>query len=167
MRSVMCLLIGFLVIPWTTTAHAADAYKFVSEYVRGLGAVEKIRADGEQELKADRQHIFADCIRNSTKFQLELRSSVAMLRKITLKAPVDDLIPNVIQFYEQKIELYGQLSGACAELLVGPQPNVDYGKVAAEAPKINALLEYIDQSLFKANLTLRKHELLAAATPKA
>jgi hypothetical protein len=150
MRNVMLILSGLLMVSLTTTARAADAYNFVSEYVRELGAIEKIRTNAEQEIKANTKNIFADCIRNSTKFQLELKSSVAMLKTIILKAPVDDLIPNLIELYEQKIALYQQLSGACSELLVGPQPNVDYGKVAAEAPKINAELEFIDEALFKA-----------------
>jgi hypothetical protein len=34
--------------------------------------------------------------------------------------------------------------------LVGPKPDVDYGKLAAEMPKIRAELEYIDHTLFDA-----------------
>ena len=34
-------------------------------------------------------------------------------------------------------------------LLSGPKPGVDYGAVAAEAPKITARLDYLDRVLFE------------------
>ncbi len=35
-------------------------------------------------------------------------------------------------------------------MMEGPKPNVDYGKIAASLPKINAQIDFIDQGLFKA-----------------
>jgi hypothetical protein len=34
-------------------------------------------------------------------------------------------------------------------MMAGPKPNVDYGALAAEAPKLNAQLEFLDQALFQ------------------
>jgi hypothetical protein len=150
MRCATFVLIGVLAVPWTNAARASEAYTFVSEYVRELGAIENIRAGAEQEIKEKSPNILADCIRNSTRFQLELRSEISIIRGITLHAPLDDLIPHLAEFYQQKIALYQQLSDSCSVLMAGPQPNVDYANVASEAPKINAQLEYIDHALFDA-----------------
>src|SRR5208337_3689333 len=51
-------------------------------------------------------------------------------------------------FDEEKIRLYQRLIDISGAFLAGPKPNVDYGKLAAEVPKIRAQLEYIDHSLF-------------------
>jgi hypothetical protein len=32
----------------------------------------------------------------------------------------------------------------------GPKPNVDYGRIAASLPKINAQIEFIDKGIFQA-----------------
>src|SRR5438067_2422056 len=34
-------------------------------------------------------------------------------------------------------------------MMEGPKPNVDYGKIAASLPKINAQIEFIDEGFFK------------------
>jgi hypothetical protein len=34
-------------------------------------------------------------------------------------------------------------------MMEGPKPDVDYGKIAASLPKINAQAEFIDQGIFK------------------
>ena len=36
------------------------------------------------------------------------------------------------------------------KMMSGPQPGVDYGKLAATAPKLRAMLEDTDETLFKA-----------------
>ena len=135
---------------FTTAAHANGAYDFVTEYVRELGAIENIRANAERESKDPTANTLAGCIRNAEKFQLELRSQIAVLRSFTLPSEFKDLIPSITRFYEYKIGTWKELSGTCSALLAGPQPEVNYGKLAAEAPKLNARLEYIDKSLFDA-----------------
>ena len=67
-----------------------------------------------------------------------------------LEAPVNNLIPQIISLYEQKISLWQQFGDGCAQFIAAPKPNVDYGQIAAEFPKINAKLEYVDQTLFSA-----------------
>ncbi len=69
---------------------------FVSEFVRELGATERIRSTGEQELKEKDANRIADAIRNSTRVQLELRSSIGMLSGMRLKPPVDGIPQSII-----------------------------------------------------------------------
>src|SRR5712691_632138 len=54
------------------------------------------------------------------------------------------------KFYNMKIEFHQRLIAISTLLLSRPQPGVDYGALAAEAPKTTASLEYIDRSLFEA-----------------
>jgi hypothetical protein len=128
-------------------------YTFVSEYIRELGTLENIRAEAEHDLHETNANVLADCIRNSTRFQLELNSDVSIIKSFgaqfkSLSAQLNELIPNLTGLYQKKVELYQQLSDGCSTLIAGPQPNVDYAKLTAEAPKINATLEYIDKTLF-------------------
>jgi hypothetical protein len=124
---------------------------FVTEYIRELAAIENIRASGESELKQGRKdEAFSAAVYTSTRIQLELRSDIEMLNSMHLKAPVDFLIPDITSFYRKKVELHQKLIEIGSAFLAGPKPGVDYGKLAAEMPKIRATLDDIDHSLFQA-----------------
>jgi hypothetical protein len=136
---------------WTSNAHAQDAYNFVTEYVRELAAVENIRANAEQETKGKSSaDTFPDCIRNSERMQLELNSQIGIIKSYKLQAEFKELGPNIATFYNYKVQVWRQLSDGCSALMEGPKPNVDYGKIAANAPKLTAQLEYVDKSLYEA-----------------
>jgi hypothetical protein len=127
--------------------------EFVTEYIRELAAVERIRAAGEDEANQDKKDDklpFAGAIHTCTLFELELGSRVRMLKAMRLNAPFDELIPNITAFYERKILLWRRMGEINSAFIGGPKPGVDYDKVAAEMPQIRAGLEFIDQSLFEA-----------------
>jgi hypothetical protein len=124
---------------------------FVSEYIRELSAIENIRASGEQELKqGTTSEVFSAGIHSSTLFQLELRSQIGMLKGMRLNRPFAELIPQITEFYKHKITLHQRLIDIGSAFIAGPKPGVDYGKLAAEMPKIRGELEYIDRALFEA-----------------
>jgi hypothetical protein len=128
------------------TSHLA----FVTEYVRELAAIENIRASAEQELKqGTKDEVFSVAVHTSTLSQLELRSQIGMLKGMHLQPPFDQLIPDLTGFYKEKVALHQRLIDIGSAFLAGPKPGVDYGKMAAEMPKIRAELEYIDHSLFE------------------
>lgn len=122
---------------------------FVSEYVRELGAMERLREMGNDELKESGSNNFATMIRHSTRVQLELRASIAHLTGMRLKPDYQFLIKGITDLYKQKIRLHQDLIDMSSAFIAGPKPNVDLGKLAATAPKITASLEFIDESLFK------------------
>src|ERR1700730_15261880 len=73
-------------------------FEFVTEYIRELAAVERIRAAGEAENNQDKKDDklpFSGAIHTSTLFQLELGSHVGMLKGMRLNTPFDELIPNI------------------------------------------------------------------------
>jgi hypothetical protein len=114
-------------------------------------AIENIRAKGEAELEQEStDSSLTSAIHSSTLFQLELGSQIRMLKSMRLNAPFDELIPNITAFYERKVALWKQMSDISSAFLAGPQPGVDYGKLAAQVPQIRAQLDYIDQALFEA-----------------
>src|SRR6266404_3709301 len=127
------------------TSHLA----FVTEYIRELAAIENIRESGEQELKEDPNSTFSNMIHSSTLFQLELGSQIRMLRVMHLKAPYDQLIPNITAFYERKIGLWKRMAEIGSTFIGGPKPDVDYSKLGAEMPQIRGEMDFIDHALFE------------------
>ncbi len=127
--------------------------EFVTEYIRELAAVERIRTAGEEENNQDKKDDklpFASAVHTSTLFELELESQVKMLKGMRLNTPSDSLIPNVTAFYERKIALWRRMREISSAFIGGPKEGVDYSKLAAEMPKIRGELDFIDQSLFEA-----------------
>jgi len=127
--------------------------EFVTEYIRELAAVEKIRAEGEEENNQDKKDgklPFSGLIHTSTLFELELNSQIRMLKGMRLNAPSDELIPNITAFYEKKLALWRRMREIGSAFIGGPKNGVDYSKLGAEMPEIRGNLEFIDQSLFQA-----------------
>jgi hypothetical protein len=126
--------------------------EFVTEYIRELAGVERIRAAGEEENNQDKKDDklpFAGAVHTSTLFELELGSQVKMLKGMRLNAPFDELIPNIAAFYERKILLWRRMGEISSAFIGGPKEGVDYSKLAAEMPRIRGELDFIDQSLFE------------------
>jgi hypothetical protein len=124
--------------------------QFVTEYIRELGKMERLRSQANDELN-DGSNKMAGCVRSTTRFQLELQSQIFMLRNIRLNPPFDELAPSLATFNEQKLGLYKKMGYGCTALMGGPKPGVDYDVIAADAPKITAQLEYIDNAMLESS----------------
>jgi hypothetical protein len=124
---------------------------FVTEYIRELSAIENIRDSNEKELKEDPNSTFSNMIHSSTLFQLELGSQIKMLRSMRLKAPHDQLIPNITAFYERKILVWKRMAEIASAFIGGPKPGIDYTKLGAEMPELRGQLDFIDHALFEAS----------------
>jgi hypothetical protein len=124
--------------------------EFVKLYVGQLEAIENIRDAAARELKTDpdTQRVF-DCVHTMTQYQLELSTQIAAMQDVHLNKPLDWLPVHLVDFNKEKLDLYTQYGDACGTMAAGPKPNVDYGKIAANLPKINAQVEFIDQGIFK------------------
>ena len=126
---------------------------FVTEYIRELAAVERLRAAGEAENNQDKKDDklpFASAIHTSTLFELELGSQVEMLKSMRLNKPFDFLIPTITAFYEREIVLWRRMREISSAFIGGPKDGVDYGKLGAEMPELRGNLDFIDQALFEA-----------------
>jgi hypothetical protein len=136
--------------PQSKTKPETPHLEFVTEYIRELAAIQDIRDSAENDLKEDPRAVFSNCIHSSTLMQLELGSQVSQLKQMRLDNPFGKLIPNIIDLYEDKIELWRQMIDICSAFVAGPKPNVDYGKLGADMPKVRAKLDFIDEGLFEA-----------------
>lgn len=126
--------------------------EFVTEYIRQLAAIEQMRSASDQEMNKavdDRERITIS-IHWNTLSQLELQTQISVLETMNLKEPFERLIPNIIDFYRQKIALHQRMSTISSTVLAGPEPGVNYGELASELPKIRANLDFIDRALFRA-----------------
>jgi hypothetical protein len=123
------VLIGYLgVFPAHAEVRETPHLQFVSTYIQQLGATEKIRNDAENELKADgAAGLLPDCIRNMTKYQLELSTQISTLASMHLNPPFDGVTDQITDFYKKKLDLYKQFGQTCSALIAGPKANVDYG----------------------------------------
>src|ERR1035437_7250285 len=134
-------------------------YDFVSEIIRELDHNEAIKMAGVEELKeaqasGNNMEIMSAIIRQSTRQNLELRTNISMLKGMHLKAPSDNSPKMFADIYQQKIELYEMMSDIAEKFMSGPKPGVDFGNLAAQMPKITAMLEQNDNSLIKVSPSL-------------
>src|ERR1700694_5705905 len=103
----------------SSRAQETSHLSFVSEYVRELGKVERLRSLAMDEMK-DETNRMGSCIRSSTRFQLDLKSQISMLRAMRLHPPFETLPANIASFYERKIDLYKRFADGCAAMMSGP-----------------------------------------------
>jgi hypothetical protein len=108
-----------------------------------------MRARGEKDLAEAGQDKTIAIIRSGTRIVLELNSQVGMMNRMTLNAPFDSVPSTIANFYQYKIDIHQKMIEVATTLASGPKPDVDYGAMVAEAPKLTATLEYIDRSLFQ------------------
>ena len=162
MNKLIRTLFSFFVILvlFTFFEHTADAqtkdtphYDVVAEYIRSLGAIHRIQriaVKESQEHEYNPTKTMMDAIRNGTRFKLELNTGIGVLERMRLKEPFDELIPNTIYFYKQKVELFDEVINISKNLAVAvPKPGVDYSKMAVRMPEITAQIEYIDETIFQ------------------
>jgi hypothetical protein len=135
----------------TRDAKAQAALAFVTEYIRELSAIEKIRDSANKEItQGKKDEEFSNSIYGFTRMQLELRSQVNMLARMHLDPPFETLIPNLIVFDKHKIEIFQKLIDTSSAFIGGPTEGVDYGKLAADVPKLRAQLDDTDNAVFNA-----------------
>ncbi|MGA7326832.1 MAG: hypothetical protein WBX25_20665 [Rhodomicrobium sp.] len=147
------VIVLFALLP-TDFAYAQGAFEFVSEYVRELGEIESLRSTTLQELQAEPKNTLPTCIRGNTRMQLALGSHAKFMKRAIAEHKITNpdiikIIKIIGEMYEHKIEVLQRMSDNCTAFINGPKPNVDYGKLAAEAPIITAHLESVDQALFE------------------
>lgn len=156
---VFLLLLSLLVITPVADAKTKETphYDVVAEFVRSLGAIYRIQQTAQKEFQEEGNpdnpvsKLIAG-IRSSTRFKLELSSSIGALKRMTLKKPFDELIPITIYFYKKKIELHEETIKIAKTFIDAgsvPKADVDYSKMVARMPELTASIEYIDEGIFQ------------------
>lgn len=132
-------------------AEAADAdrIRFVTAYIRHIDNFEDLRAKSIAEASNTPQGQVVDCVREMTRFQLELNSYIRELEGIKLEGQFKEM-PGLVQgVYRKRADLYGKMGKACEIVLRQQKPGFDYGGLAADTSKVTAELDFTDQSMFK------------------
>jgi hypothetical protein len=137
--------------------------EFVQEYVRELAELEDLRANAQEELVAKKGSELSAIIYSSTRQKMALEADIRRLGNMRLNEPVDFLIPSMITLYRQKCEVYDGFVDVATEFMSGPKPDVDYGKLSAELPKLRAKLDSLDETLF--HVTVAVEATLIADKP--
>lgn len=150
MRFILVLVAALVALPVTRAAAETSQLAFVTEYVRELGVNEHMRELGEKDVAEPGADKNAAMIRSGTRIILELTSQIGILKSMTLNPPFADLPGTIANFYDQKIQVQQEFVGLATAFVSGPKPGVDYGALAAKAPKLTATLEYLDRALFQA-----------------
>ena len=146
--------VGYIIamIVWSSAAASygqqTPAYDVISEYIRQLAAIQDVQEASSSDMQASKNQMM-DAIRGSTRIKLELSRNVYAFQAMKLDPPFDELLQQVIYFYQKKIELHDEVIEIESKFVTGPEPGVDYGKLAARMPQITANLEYIDKSLYE------------------
>lgn len=140
------------------SAHAENSdtppLEFVKLYIQQLGAIEGIRDAAAKEIKTDPEaQRVADCVHTMTQYQLELSTQIPAMQGVHLDKRFDWLPRGIANYDKQKMDSYKQYGDGCSAMMEGmmggPKPNIDYGKITASLPKINAQVEFIDHGIFK------------------
>src|SRR5690348_7543048 len=123
---------------------------FVQQFLTALSDGEEIRAQSIEDQKAGGQEVFASCIRNGERFELELTGEAKVLESTKVEGRDISDVPQMMgKIFEDKAKEYEKMRDICGKMIVGPQKGVDYGPLAAEMPKITARLAYLDETIFK------------------
>jgi len=158
-KIVIALCLVNIAVVQTKPARPAHApkpetphFNVVKEYVRELIEDEDLKTTGEKELSEAKtpNEQFSAGIYYSKSTQLALRSQIHMLQAMHLNAPFDALIPSLIGFYQQQIDLNQRLIDISGKFLAGPREGVDYQALAAKVPEIRAELDDSRKSVFQA-----------------
>jgi hypothetical protein len=147
--------LALTVLAFPLSGHSAekaqtDPIVFVHEYIRDIGAAEHLRAQAETELTEAGTDRFAAMIHSGTRMSLELRSEVNAFNKMQLPPPSENTPAQIAQLLKQKAELNEAMVDLASKFMSGPHPGVDYGQLAATAPKFRAMLESTDETLLQA-----------------
>lgn len=150
MRRLSILGAILIAISWPASAAETTPYQFVSAYLYELGTLEDERAKGEKDI-ANHPGDMASCIRNFEAIGLELDAAANNLGTMKIHTGSEaDVAPQYIaNFLIQKREAINRLTKICAQMIQGPKAGVDYGPIAAEAPKITAKIEHLDKTMFQ------------------
>lgn len=151
-------MLPLLIVPALVAApqiKETPPFEVAQEYVRELGEMWAIQQRVDQEMvedKAaeDRQNkALMTTIRHATRVKLAMKTSIAILGKMKMARPGhEQTLGFLTSFYQRKIDLNDELIQVVTAFIV-PKNGVDYGKLAAQVPEINAKLEDVDKSLFQ------------------
>jgi hypothetical protein len=142
-------LFALLLVTASASLAKDERARFVNEYVRGLSQVADLRADAARTGSTEEMGRIADCVRNGTRLQSELEDISRTTRLIKLPGEHSQSPETLARIWEEEGTVYQKLTEMCVMFTPGSTPQVDYGAIEAEAPKLAAKIVELDRMLFE------------------
>jgi hypothetical protein len=133
----------------SAVAQDSPPLQFVTEYVDEFAAVERIRVDEEQALKAPNADMVSICVDSGDRYRRELGQQVARMRSLRIAPPSQDLPEKIADLYSRKLELYQEVIAACSALKGQTVGDVNSLEVMAAVSKYDARVDAVDRELFR------------------
>lgn len=136
------MLLLFLALLATNERRTMAPQDFIQIYVRQLAEMERVRDRAEAEIAADNANDrVLGCIAYAERASLELGAAINSFSNVRVTSQyveASDAPDAIVGFYEQKRDLFRQMSGVCTKVAAGPKLGVDYQALPAEITKIRA-----------------------------
>jgi hypothetical protein len=164
MLRIAVILIAISAVP--VAAKTADAASCVSvqsqpsqncarialarEFVRELEILYRLQETAKKEFAEDSSGPgrLMTGIRVGTRTIFEMNESINRLNLIEVDAEWATFRDFLKHFHQERIVSVQEMNRGAKTLLAGPEPGVNYGKLAARAPELAAQMEEIDKNIF-------------------
>ncbi len=167
-RLALCSLALFAPAAFPAAGAAADAapqIRFVREYIRQLGELERLRVRVEEVLQQPDANHMLEMISYSHRVQLAMRSYIGQLQNLRLEPPHDVLVTNLVSLHSSRHRVHGRIAEISTAMLVKPAAGGDAGAMANEVPQLRSVLDEMD-ALFP-NLSVLAFTTLISPLPDA
>ena len=136
--------------PLPGNAQKTARIALVQEFVRELEVIHRLQVTAEKEVAQDSSTSgkLMTSIRVSSRTLFEMNDSINRLNIIKVDGTWAEFRDMLKQFHQHRIGIVQELNRMAKMLLAGPEPGVNYGKLAARAPELTAQVELIDKSIF-------------------
>ena len=120
------------------------------EFVRELEVLYRLQETAKKELAEDSSANgkIMTSIRVGTRTLFEMNESINRLNIIKVDGQWAEFRDMLAQLHQQRIVTVQEMNQIGKALLSGPEPGVNYGKLAARAPELTAQVEEIDKIIF-------------------
>jgi hypothetical protein len=120
------------------------------EFVREMEVLYRLQETAKKEFAEDSSDNgrLMTGIRVGSRTLFEMNESIGRLSRINLDAEWTKFRDLLQRAHQQRMETVQELNLGAKMVLAGPEPGVNYGKLAARAPELTAQIEQIDKSMF-------------------
>jgi hypothetical protein len=125
------------------------ALQFVTEYLRGFGAMEQVRLVEERAFRSHNVDMASTCLRSANQFQAEITLQISRLRNIDAAPAWRVLLGRVVALDERKLGIYSEITGACRSATTRDGNSVSSFEVMAAVMRYNARVDAVDDALFQ------------------
>jgi hypothetical protein len=149
MAAAMAGAAALAVPAWSAQAQQTPALQFVTEYLRGFGAMERVRLAEERAFQSQNVDMAATCIRSADQSRAEITLQISRLRNMNPAPAWQALLGRVVTLDERRLGIYSEIGKACRSATTRDRNSVSSLEVMATVMSYNARVDAVDESLFQ------------------